>query len=308
MPEKNLVPLDTLKESPLTPLTNLVKAWVNESSGWFSYSQMDSDLNIKSREAKTLRRVIMKELVDAKVIERASGKNGVFRAFQTELHEIDWQNADSSKVLDLTFPFDLQNYVKIFPKSIIVLAGESNSGKTAFLYNFIMTNYAKQSIDLYNSETAAEQMKERFENFETEIPVPPPWNTYERYDNFADVINPNHISVIDYIDFSSEVYLIGEELNNLFKKLDRGIVIAAIQKKGSYMMKGQKITPKLGYGAEMSLKKSSLYLSMGFGTLEIVKGKSWKDPTINPSGLKWTFNLLKGAKFVNIQSAGLPEE
>ena len=317
-----------MPDNRLGSLTPLVKAWVNESVGWFTYSQLDTDLDIKSREAKTIRRVAMHDMVKDGLVERAEGKNGVFRKYQTELIEIDWKNASSTNIVPLELPFNLHNYVKIFPKSIIVIAGESNSGKTAFLYNTILINiynnvlmggtrgeggskgeggnYPKYNIDLYNSETSAEQMNERFTNFdEYVIPSPPPFKTYERYDNFADVINPDNISVIDYIDFSSEVYLIGQELENIHRKLKRGVAICAIQKKGSYIAKGgQKVNPKLGYGAEMSLKKASLYLSMGHGTLEIVKGKSWADSQINPNGLKWEFQLVKGAKFVNVKRVG----
>ncbi len=150
-----------MSDEKIANVSSLIKAWVDESAGWFTYGQLDSDLNIKSREAKTLRRVVILNLIKEGLVERKEGKNGVFRRYQTELKEIDWQKADASATIDLKFPFDIQNYVKIFPKSIIVIAGESNSGKTAFLYNFIMSNYENHTIDLYNSETSAEQMKER---------------------------------------------------------------------------------------------------------------------------------------------------
>ncbi len=184
------------------------------------------------------------------------------------------------------------------------------SHNTAFLYNFILMNMERHLIDLYNSETSPEQMKERFENFEQGIPSPAPWRTFERYDCFADIIDPNRVSVIDYIDFNNEVYRVGEEIEMIFRKENKGICIAAIQKKRDTTdYKGKKIHYELGYGSDMSIKKASLYLSMDIGKIKIVKAKSWVDHTLNPNGLEWKFKLAKGCDFIITESPeAQPEE
>ena len=290
-----------MNDKNLEPLSRLIKEWIRQSHGWFWYSKLDSDLKIESAEAKQLRRVVVKGLFDSGEVERDPKVDGRYRRIDSELLEINWQGADATAVVPLKFPFQLEDYVKIFPKSIMVVAGTSNAGKTALLYNIVIMNMNNLVIDLYNSETNADQMKERFDNFEIEIPNPAPFRSFERYDNFADVIDPDHISVIDYLDFNSEVYEVGEELERMFRKLRSGVVITAIQKKASWITsKGQEVKTELGYGGTFSVKKSSLYLSMDPNRLKIVKAKSWRDSTFNPNGLEWTFNLIKGAKFVNI--------
>jgi len=215
-----------------------------------------------------------------------------YRVLDTEVEEMDWQHADKTATVDLLLPFDLQQYVKFFPKSVIVIAGVSNAGKTAFLYNFILMNMHKHIITLYNSETSPEQMNDRLSGFDMEIPNPAPFRTIDRYDNFADVIDPDGISVVDYVDNDVEVYNNGLEISRMFHKLRRGVVFAALQKKK---------LEELGYGGNPTLKRAALYLSMNPNKLKIVKGKSWKDPTVNPNGMMWNFKLINGARFCQIE-------
>ena len=203
-------------------------------------------------------------------------KGKTYRIIDRSLDEIDWQSADSNKTLDIFLPFNLHEYVKFFPKSVIVIAGASNAGKTAWIYNFILMNMYKHKITLYNSETSREQMKERFLNFEEEMPNPPPFRTVERYDNFADVINPNEVSAIDYVDADDDFYRNGIEISRIYRALDRGMAVIGIQKKSDFKtFKGQIIKQKLGYGGDTTIKRASLYIAMDAGTLEIVKAQSW---------------------------------
>lgn len=225
-----------------------------------------------------------------------------FRIIDRSLDDIDWQSADSTATLNLLFPFDLHNYVKLFPKSVAVVAGEPNAGKTAFMYNFIVMNMRFHSMTLYNSETSPEQMKERFANFEMEIPTPAPWRTVERYDNFADVIDPDGISVIDYVDCDTDFYMNGAEISRIYKKLRKGFALIGLQKKRNQTtFKGQEIKYDVGYGGDMTLKRPSLYVAMGGHKLKIVKGKSWVDPAQNPNGMEWSYKLVGGSKFVQVE-------
>ena len=227
-----------------------------------------------------------------------------YRIISRDLEEMDWQKSDHKAVVGLKLPFGLEEYVKIFPKGLIVIAGASNAGKTAFLYNLIISNMYKYNIVLYNSETSAEQMKERFLNFDVEIPNPPPFRTVERYDNFADVIDPDGISVIDYVDCDSEFWNNGMELSRIFRVLKKGVAIVALQKKkNTRNFKGDLIRNDLGYGGDTTIKRASLYLSMDGGCLKVVKGKSWVDNAINPNGMMFNFKLVSGSKFVSVERA-----
>ncbi|MDD5220255.1 MAG: hypothetical protein PHV11_06800 [Candidatus Bipolaricaulis sp.] len=277
-----------------------VEDFLKQTTGKFSLRDIWNELGIESEQGKSHLRVIMhrlEEAPDGVKVERVRGQDGVFRVVDDTLQEIDWQNADASANVPISLPFSLEKYVKIFPKSIIMVAGAPNAGKTAFLYNTIVLNMSNQIIDLYNSETSPEQMRERFEYFEPPIPAPAPWRTYERYDNFSDIVHPDHLSVIDYLDFNAEVYMVGDEIEKIFRKLNKGVAVIALQKRPS--TKFAEID--LGYGGAFSLKKASLYVSMDSGSLKIIKGKSWRDPLVNPNGMLFSFQLVNGCKFVNIK-------
>ncbi len=283
-----------MEEQPEALTKEWVWEWVEDSEGWFTADQLDRDLQILTRTGKATRRKILSRFVEEGILERKGGYHGHYRIVDNEAHEIDWQAANADATLDLEFAFNIHHHVKLFPKSVIMIAGETNSGKTAFMYDFILRNMHKEmQINLFNSETSGEQMKERMKNFDIEIPVPAPFKTMERYDNFADVIHPDKISVIDYLDLNSEVYMIGEEIERIRRKLKKGVAVIAIQKKSKQ---------ELGQGGVFSIKASALYLSMTTGgILTLVKGKSWLDPKDNPNGKSWKFKLVGGAKFVSIE-------
>jgi len=279
---------------------------------WFS--QLDIYSFFEWRESETRKLVSRKLFHDSTerkppLLEK---KGKVYRIIDDDAEEMDWQNADSTKVIDIILPFGISEYVKFFPKTIIVVAGEPNAGKTAFLYNVILDNMSRHIITLYNSETSSEQMKDRLSHFDTEIPNPAPFITKERYENFADIINPDGFSVIDYIDADNEFWSIGAEISRIYKKLNKGIVVCAIQKKENYKnFKGQEIRNTTGYGGSLTKKRPALYLTMTSSIphkLTIEKAKTWAYLTVNPNGMQWTYKLVGGAKFVNIERVGEEEE
>ena len=291
-------------------LSFLIRQWIAEIEGAFTSHQLDGDLDIKTPREKGLRRAVIKQLCDSKEIKRVLGGVGAYRKVDRGAIKQDWQAADPSNVVDLKFPFGLEKYVKIYPKSIIVVAGAKDECKTLFLYDFILKNmYHPLGIDLYNSETGLEQMKERFSNFDIKIPNPAPFNVYERYDNFADCIDPNRISVIDYLDVDSEVYMIGAEINHIFQVLG-AVAVIAIQKPPdttTYIKGVKKIIKRdLGYGGAFSAKRAVLYLSLDNRVLKIVYAKNRANPKINPRGMMLSFSVNEtGTKFLNIQRSSL---
>lgn len=286
-----------------------VENWIIGASGQFENRTICADLGIESLEGRSHLRVILRRLSDKGIIKPTT-KDGVWRKMDSELKPIDWRGANPNNVLPLQFPFDLQNYARIFPKSIVVVAGTKNAGKTGFLYNFIAKNAGCFDIDLFNSETGPEQLNERLSVFD--IPPEYPFNIYERYDNFADVIHPDHISVIDYIDFNSEVYLVGAEIDAIFQKLNKGVAVVALQKPPPSVtfVKGVKrvIDRDLAYGGAFSAKRSVLYVSMSgddsgqSGKLKLKYVKNPVKTNVNPNNMMWSYKFdATGVNFIDVQ-------
>ena len=287
---------------PIALTQAVVEQWVALIKGTFTVRDAWNDIGIESPEGRQHLRVILRRLEDKGVI--STNGSGMYRKLDTEAPVIQWQAADPNKVVPLLFPFDEHKLCRIYPKSIIIIAGSKNAGKTAYLYNFIRLNMGDFPIDLYNSETSPEQMKERFEPLS--IPNPAPFTVYERYDHFADVIRPDRVSVIDYLDMNSEVYLVGAEIDAIFRKLKDGVAIIGLQKPPpmvTYVHGVKKVIERdLAYGGGFTAKRAVLYVSMGSNKIKLVYVKTPAQPRVNPNNMTWTYQMADdGIHFTNVQ-------
>jgi hypothetical protein len=116
---------------------------------------------------------------------------------------------------------------------------------------------------------------------------------YERSGNFSDVIKPDAINIIDYLEISDTFYNIGGMLTAIYEKLNDGIAIIALQK-----------TPgkDIGRGGSFSVEKPRLYVSISNDypghTAKIIKCKNWRTSE-NPNGLSKHFTLHQGHHIVD---------
>lgn len=286
--EQALLQTETIYRADRTKgLSQDISDWVAGSQGWWHTRLLDQELHILTQGDKANRRVVLHRLVEAGVLERSPTNTGLYRRVENESAVIEWETADISGVVPLKWPFALENYALMYPKNIGVIAGSSNAGKTAFLLNLIKMNMDRYKIHYYSSEMGPEEMKLRLSKFDVDKWT---FDARERSSNFADVIVPNDINIIDYIEITSgEFYRIAEEMRTIFDRLNKGLAIVALQKK-----KGA----ELGRGAEFSLEKPRLYLSMETGTLKIIKAKNWAVEGENPNGVEFQFKLINGATFI----------
>jgi hypothetical protein len=282
-----------------TPLSNRLYDWLEASSGWFYLEDIHKALNITGEADKANIRVQCSQFAKKGILDKDKRINGRYRRVDKTLVPMDLVHADAGAEFPMTWPFDLERYVRIMPKSIIVIAGSPNSGKTTFLLNVVARNQGKQHIPYFNSEMAAEEFKLRLDCFENVDG----WcfEPYERSGNYADVIFPDALNIIDFMEINDEFYKIAGELQAIHEKLNKGICIVAIQKNPSKKdMKGRMVENDMGRGGTFGLEKPRLYLSMDYGRLKVVKAKIWKKPTVNPNGMVFNFKLVNGAHFTNI--------
>lgn len=270
-----------------------VVTWIETTEGeYFTRQELDSGVGIGTERGLTARRQIIRRLLIGGAIERHPSRLFVYRMADNQAPVIDWQSADISNIVPVKWPFQLEDWVTIYPKNIIVIAGTFNAGKTAFCLNFIAQNQHRVElshllpIEYFNSEMGPEEMKLRLSKFKVSD-----WSfvARERSSKFAKVINPNRINVIDFLEITDNFYLVAQEISEIFDKLDRGICLIAIQKKTGATM---------GRGAEFSLEKPRLYLSLDPSELTIIKGKNWAVEGINPNNQKFRFKLIQGYKFI----------
>jgi hypothetical protein len=269
-------------------LAQEIRDWLSVTKACHTVTECDTELGIVTNRDKTNRRKIYQRLVEEGIIARIEDRPGTFRVIERESNSLDFMSADTGTVIPFKWPFELETLVNIYPKNLIVIAGTSNAGKTAFLLDFIRLNMAQFKINYFSSEMSPEELRLRLEKFDMALSE---WRfkPYERTSNFADAVISDAVNIIDYLELTDNFYKVAGELKAIFDKLTTGIAIVAIQKKQG---------AALGRGGDFSLEKARLYLSMEGNELKIVKAKNYAKANYNPNGLTIGFHLVSGAKFI----------
>lgn len=272
------------------PLAKRIREWVTNTSGWFSYDDIDKEFGLSHPNEKHNRWMIVKRLRDhERILESHLSNNRLLRHIKVATRLIDFKACGNRTPLAIRYPFGIERYFQTYPGNLIAVAGAADAGKTAFLLNFIRLNMGDFSIYYQSSEMGAEELANRLMKFEG-IDLQD-WNftAEERSRDFADVIRPDCINILDYLELAGEFYRVADNLKQIHDKLCSGIAIVALQKKRN---------AELGRGGDFGLEKPRLYLSMDAGRLVIRKAKNWVDPEVRPSGLAITFKLVNGCKFI----------
>lgn len=272
-------------------LSTGVSEWVAATAGRFSVSDIYSTFQVSGVEGRSSVRDILLGLEAEGVIERYGERDGSWRKISDDCPNIDWRSAPEDDI-DIKWPFGIERYVRTFPKNIIVVAGASDSGKTGFLLNLVYRNMHRHKINYFSSEMGAIEMRARLSNFNCSLDD---WYfvAKERASDFSDVIRPDEINIIDFLELHEDFWRVGAMIKAIFDKLEKGVAIIAIQKNSSTNDR-----VKLhGLGGERGIEKARLYLAMDRGVLRIVKGKNWRKPEINPTGMRIDFSLVQGCRF-----------
>jgi hypothetical protein len=267
-------------------LTQQVKDLISMTSGYFRASRIYQEI---PNGNKISIRVVLSRLV-GEVIERVGKEDGLFRRIEKDEQVIDIRQKSGGE-FRLSMPFKLEEKVKILPKNIIIIGGTPDGGKTAFLLNVAMMNRNFHKIFIFTSEMGLDELQERIdltgidrEEWHGKI------TTIERSSNFQDLIRPDALNIIDFLELSGDDYLkVGEHIRRIWEKLTTGVCFIAIQKRYGTDL------PQGGIGA---IEKARLALSFDRGVVKIVKAKNWRDGRSNPNGLEMGFKLINGWQFI----------
>ncbi|MBN1855606.1 MAG: primase C-terminal domain-containing protein [Dehalococcoidia bacterium] len=272
------------------PLSEMVGEWVRENgSGWWMARDLDTELGIQSPEDKVNRRQILSRLQDRGLIEQHPRQAKKYRYVNTQLVYLDFKGARPSSVLPLEWGLGIEEYVNLYPSNLAVVAGAPNSGKTALLLDFIRRNQERFAIYYFCSEMQGPELRDRMELFPGMTVDDWHVQAVERSVDFEQVIVPDAINVIDYLEMTTDLYMVNDHLTAIQDRIGTGLAVVAIQKKAGAVY---------GRGAEFGLEKPKLYLSMDEGRLTIVKGKSWAKKGENPNRLSIDFTIRDGCTFL----------
>ena len=211
---------------------------------------------------------------------------------ETELKKINIA-AQPEDAEPIVFPLNLDDGINIYPGNIIIIAGERNSGKTAFLMNCAIMNMEKYNVSFFSSEAGQTEMGIRFRKFVDHNinEIASRVDVYERSSNFAEVIRPGagNLNIIDFLEVYDNFFLVGKWIADIHKKLEGAICIIAIQKNSD---------KKFGLGNELSLDKARLYFTLSPGRIKYAKVKAFSRID-NPQGKEVSFKIVDGCKLIN---------
>ena len=269
-------------------LTSMIRDWIDQTDTWWTTDELDNELGIRTIKDKNLRSHALARMKKSNKIRQHLSTNKRYRKVDSEIIGLDYKSTPQGRALDIRWPLGVEDLVQVYPKNLVCIAGSPNSGKTAFLLNVIRLNQDRMPIYYFCSEMGTHELRGRVELFDMPIDN---WKfeAAERSTNFADVIVPDCINIIDYMEMTEDIWMVNRYMTDLVNAIGDGVVIVAIQKKEN---------AKYGRGQEFGLEKPRLYISLDSGRANIVKGKHWAQKNINPSGKERRFVIEGGAYFI----------
>lgn len=290
------------KSEPKKSIQNMVWDWLSSHTshnsrdssvtrswlvGDLSLAGCYADLGLKTPRERATCRMAFQRLVEHGKLEPIRNRSGMYRYINGQMEELDFLNAETTP-FDIKFPFGVHELVSVYQKSLIVLAGEPNAGKTAYLLNVARKNMNDLKTTYFSSEMGAAELQIRLKKFNMPLENWKKTRFVAKSGDFKDVIDPNGLNIIDYLEVAKDFYEIGGMLTDIFNSLDKGIALVGLQKP---------VGRDTGIGGARTLDKARLYMAIEPGLLKIVKAKLWRQECVNPNGMSIKWTLGGGANF-----------
>ena len=260
-------------------------------SGHILSTDVQKCLQVSTREERKNISMILSRLEKEGIIEKYGERRGCYRPVERSETRTKFIK---ERIVDfpIHLPFGLDHLCKLYPKSIIVIAGTKGSGKTALALKIILDNQETMPCIYLHSEGGDEEFSERMQNFgitdESQIKFTP----IRCFQNFQDYITPDRkIFIIDYLEIHQNFYEVAIPLKKIHDKLQDGIAIVCLQKKRGAMF---------GRGDEFSQEVARLYLSMDYLPAE----QCTKLMIVNAKAPRGDENLTGWSKKIKITRKG----
>jgi len=275
------------------PIVEEIKEFLGLQPSTFSLQNVYNGLHLSTREDKKTAWIALRRM-EGTIVERVGSLHGTYKVIDKTLKRIDLKDkSDLLGELPIKFPLGIHEFIKVMPKCIYIVAGEPDSGKSAYLMNFAKKNCEKYPIHYFSSEMGKAEFLDRLQYLWPEAENEFNLNFYERSENFDEVIFPNDINIIDYMTLYDNFFLMAGLINAIGKKLKDGIAFIALQKPPGR---------DTALGGDRTKDLARLYLALSYQQMKIVKAKNWREPKFNPNRLTISYEIWQGCHFKNTTS------
>jgi hypothetical protein len=254
-------------------LQDEIDKWVCDKSGTWTLQIGYNELHLVTKQKKDHFRQCIHRAYKKGLCEPTGRKAGTYRTINHDITPIDIFNT-TDDYLNIEYPLELHKWYRTLP-GVVVIAGTPDAGKTAFSLHFCSMNMNRGvPIRYISSDMTPMEFKYRAKSFEPDIPLEY-WRKVEIIEGdgeYEDLIIPDGINIIDYMECDEDFYLVGKWLRGIRDKLSgSGFALVSLQKKFGM---------NLAYGAETTLKAPKMYITLegnppegGIAKCEKVKGR-----------------------------------
>lgn len=282
-----------------------VDSLIAVTDGDFSVTEAYRLLQVVTNNDKTAVRMAFNRRKDV-TIQKVGTKDGVYRRIDKDVVHIDFTEEEGG-VVRVKLPLDLDAMVNICEGNIILVSGEYNAGKTTFALNVLADNKNRIKIRYISSEMRAGEFKSRWKTFPLPIEfwLPDEMTEYvELGNNLSNLILPDALNIIDYLEFRDGDYTKGGEyMRQIHDKLRKGVAIVCNQQKEGVRLprSGDLIMEKPRLA--VTFRKVSTENDDIIGVAEIQKAKNVREGKMD--GKKLRYQLLdRGSRFKVLNNWG----
>lgn len=276
-----------------------VKKYIQSTNGKININQLNNHFGLTERSEKDNILNVINHLCKKNILRKDRHKSFTYKIVNSDTKKVDF---DKEVVFsDASLPFDLEEYVCMPRGAVVVIAGESNAGKTAATLDCLYKNYQWniENLTYFSSEMGPDEYKDRLRYFSTKKEFHENIEFHHRSSDFSDLIvgdKSDGVVFVDYLEALGEKGYAGIEndITDIWESLKDGIAIINLQKTtGSALARG-------GDGTK---SKSRLYLSLSQGykcsdggwvnVCKVIKSKIPRDGMINVDGMSCIYRATR---------------
>ena len=276
-----------------------IRSYLEVTDGNVEVTKLYRDLLLVTEGNKKAALVAIGRLVKEGILAKI--RPGFYRVAENDALPINILETDPGAEIPMRYPFGLEKYFITYQKTLILISGEPDAGKTAWLLNIARDNMHLAPIYYWSSEMGGPELISRlesFEDFDAKL-----WaekvKFAERDEKFEDVVKlyPDAIHIIDNLEMHEDFYLVGKDINAIWRALGKGVAIIGLHKE-----RGK----NYALGGMQMAKRPKLWINLeprqgGGNVAKVCKAKNWRDKLTNIKNMALDYHLVKGCRIIEME-------